>query len=91
MPVDNNFREFYLENYLKKHLCEHLPGDEIEIGTNEGMKRIRITEVYILQDIVTYNIRILGNGNNQFIPVPASSIDNRLNIEISKYDYGDIY
>jgi len=91
MLVDNNFREFYLENYLKKHLCKHLPGDEIEIGKNEGMRRIRITEVYTLQDIVTYNIRILGNGDNQFIPVPASSIDNGLNIEISKYDDDEIY
>ncbi len=91
MLGNNNFHEFYLKNFLETHLCKHLPGDEITIKTNDGIKTIRITEVYTLQGIVTYNIKILGNDNDQFIPVSAFSIDNGLNIETPKYDEDKIY
>lgn len=91
MLGDNNFRGFYEENYLKKHLCRHLPGDEIQVKTSDGIKKVRITEVY-KQDVVKYNIKILDDGNCQYIPpVPAVIVDNDLCIEIPKYEDGDIY
>lgn len=38
MLENNNFREFYLKKFLETHLCEHIPGDEIEVQIEEGSR-----------------------------------------------------
>ncbi len=91
MQGNDNFIEFYLKNFLETHSCRHLPGDEKEIGTNDGTRRIKITEVYTLQGVVTYNIKVLVNDDGPFMSVPAFIIDKGLDIKIPRYDEDKIY
>jgi len=88
MLGDNNFREFYKENYLEKHLCKHLPGEEIKIKTNVGRKKVRICDIHTIQDVTTYN---LIDKDGRIITAPASVADRGLYIKISNYDDGDIH